>query len=841
MRKIIHIAQFASGSRTDNIGDTTLFYSAGFSKHANDVSGLFLDNPPVLSPRYASLIWRYYADVDQYIAIHVQGSHVVNSAMGRSYPFRAGYEVSRDDMNAIDYQLSSLFRHLPRIHSLPSGRVKAETEITIQPQVADRQTLNLAANILHAITSQKRLFVSLEVSDDDFRNDGVWDSVELGILLSAIESMPLSLRRYMTFGFCVDEHHAILLEDLPVVVYVKGSKMTVPAGAIQLSWQEAVKESLPLNEDIQKMVQDIHLPGAQEPILPMKRLFQSFAIYNKDPKQLHGDDWPLWLSLGHHLEELKTNDWKTYGFYLQQMDETTQTAYAEQMKKSSLSWPVEHLDNTLFTTMNYHSDEFLVLQKKTLKDYLWENRFAFLFTEGVTEELKNELNASFLQRLSLNDKQSVERWYDIFHAQNALDDERTLHTFGQLLGQYGGTALSSLDEIVNYMKRYPFIPATAFHRPAQLYLPSDLPSLSPTHQSLINGWVKAATSNIHFSSIDEIVSVIRQVSESPRHDQSLEELALQDIDPSSLGTLLRKGKAEEVLDHCETILDSCCQLPESWQHFVTGRVIPLVSDTLFNHEGVFKREKLLTVTQWPSLSTLMKSYPHLQVLIQNRMEELYDSVSCQKLSEQIIDTFVTKASLKQGKNPSQQPKPVGYKHHAEEAYPIIQHYIATLKKQDTKMAKDVEKLFKDLKNISKSQNKSRRSSLFLFLGLILGVLLTIGGWIGFQHFFPKKATPQDTTIECRALAVKPIEKGKTIKEDFDTLRISTERPLLASVCEQRYIIHEILIGDTLRIEIPNKELLDSDSLQLTTLDSKYYFRLVRYIQSKLPEHVKIAY
>ena len=108
MRKTIHIAQFASGSRTDNIGDTTLFYSAGFSKHANDVSGLFLDNPPVLSPRYASLIWRYYADVDQYIAIHVQGSHVVNSAMGRSYPFRAGYEVSRDDMNAIDLTLAAM-------------------------------------------------------------------------------------------------------------------------------------------------------------------------------------------------------------------------------------------------------------------------------------------------------------------------------------------------------------------------------------------------------------------------------------------------------------------------------------------------------------------------------------------------------------------------------------------------------------------------------------------------------------------------------------------------------------------------------------------------------------
>ena len=101
MRKKIDIAQFASGSRTDHIGDTTLFYSAGYSRHANDVSGLFIDNPPVLSPRYASVAWLYHADVDKYLLLHVQGSHVVSTALGRNYPFRAGYEVSRDDMNQI--------------------------------------------------------------------------------------------------------------------------------------------------------------------------------------------------------------------------------------------------------------------------------------------------------------------------------------------------------------------------------------------------------------------------------------------------------------------------------------------------------------------------------------------------------------------------------------------------------------------------------------------------------------------------------------------------------------------------------------------------------------------
>ena len=68
MRKKIDIAQFASGSWPDNIGDTTLFYSAGYSRHANDVSGLFLDNPPVLSPRYASVAWLYHADVDKYLS-----------------------------------------------------------------------------------------------------------------------------------------------------------------------------------------------------------------------------------------------------------------------------------------------------------------------------------------------------------------------------------------------------------------------------------------------------------------------------------------------------------------------------------------------------------------------------------------------------------------------------------------------------------------------------------------------------------------------------------------------------------------------------------------------------
>ena len=175
MVRNINIAKFASGSWPDNIGDTTLFYSAGYTRHASDVSGLFLDNPPVLSPKHASLVWRYNADVDKYILIHVQGSHVVSKALGRIYPFRAGYEVSRDDMNLIGFCLTSLFQVMPRLQKMPEGRVASDTAVNVSRPMPTNAAQVLADHIMLALIHGSPLYIALDIIGERYFGDGVFD------------------------------------------------------------------------------------------------------------------------------------------------------------------------------------------------------------------------------------------------------------------------------------------------------------------------------------------------------------------------------------------------------------------------------------------------------------------------------------------------------------------------------------------------------------------------------------------------------------------------------------------------------------------------------------------
>lgn len=356
MNTNVIISQFAAGSRPSPIGDTTLFYSAGFSKHANDVSGLFLDNPPVLSPHHASLVWRYYRDVDRYMLIHVQGSHVVSTSMGRNYPFRAGYEVSRDDMNAIGFQLSSLFSVMPRIEGMGQGRVEAIRNVSYNATTAPRSMTPLATHLCQAMLQNRRLYVGLDINGDGYRCDGIFNAPELRFILDAIESLPLSLRRHAGFGFCVDNHFSFVLDDVLLVVYENG-RMTVPQDAISLTWQQAVSTQATLDPSTFSQLLNIQLPGDKAPILTLAQLHRALAVNAKQPTQLQGDDWPIWLSLGHQLKEVPTRGWNDFHSFYNKMDASTQTAYVNSVRQASLRWSLDGFDKTLLSLMKYSPEE----------------------------------------------------------------------------------------------------------------------------------------------------------------------------------------------------------------------------------------------------------------------------------------------------------------------------------------------------------------------------------------------------------------------------------------------------------------------------------------------------
>lgn len=756
MNRNVIISQFAAGSRPSPIGDTTLFYTAGFSKHANDVSGLFLDNPPVLSPNHASLVWRYYRDVDRYMLIHVQGSHVVNTSMGRNYPFRAGYEVSRDDMNTIGFQLSALFKVMPRMTQMSLGRVEAIRSVEVSATDVQKPLTPLATHLCEAMLRNRRVYVGVDVIGDDWRGDGIFDAPQLRTILDAVESLPLSLRRHAGFAFCVDNHYSVVLDDVLLVVYENG-RMTVPQDAISLSWQQAVGTQAAIDATLLSQLLSIRLPGERTPVLALGELHRALTVNAKQPSQLHGDEWPLWLSLGHQLSELSTRGWSDFRSFYNNMDRATQAAYANSVRQASLRWSLNGFDKSLLPLINYSEEE---------------------------------------------------------HKQ----------------------------------------------------------------------WLKMAVGTVVFESVDDVVDVLASVKDDKAKNQAqppmstmLNELAVKNLKEKDLRELLATGSP---VSQCEKLLKTSMRLPESWHAFVTDKVMPAVMATLFGTNGVLKKEQLLDTKNWPRIAAIRKQSPHVYVLMEDRLQSLF-------LKEPYTQLAQTVRRMR-----------------SEEAWPIINLFITTIKKRNKKMANDMEKLFKELKGAKNKRKRSRMNIALLVGGFLCGILLTAGilmaynslfgekpkelsgaaiewvnteqenlmvrladlsEWSGLdkvsvdtfsvnnltfgktadllalnQHFYGSPSTLMTDNAKAVVFAVDE-KDGNAETMKLDTIAVTKDKSLLSSLYNKPCRVDRIIVADTVSINIPNKEWFAADSTGVTMQDTKYYFRVVKYVNERLPQGIQIAY
>lgn len=914
MRKKIDIAQFASGSWPDNIGDTTLFYSAGYSRHANDVSGLFLDNPPVLSPRYASVAWLYHADVDKYLFMHVQGSHVVNVALGRNYPFRAGYEVSRDDMNQINFSMRALVSQMPRIQGMASGRVESAHFVDVPPQSSSAEAACLMEHIEKAMITGRSLYLPLPVEGDTFRCDGVLESPELQVLLAAIEQLPLHLRRYATFAFSVDEHYSAVLNEALVVVYVADSKLEVPTDALHLPWRDAISSHAPLSKEELATLGAIQLPGANGKLLSYGELKRSFSIYNKRADELQADEWHIWLTLGHQLSDLRTDGWDTLRRYAQQMDDATRRQYLDQLRSTTLQWPIDTLDEHLYTQMGYNEEERYLLQSKALKDYLLSEgrRYSYLFDAGgLNEEQKQLLTGQFVERLHLTDRGSIERWHTIFEAQGRMNNSGVRKAFARLYETHVAPTLKTMSDIVSCMRRCPFVNASAFKKPDRIVKPERLSELSEEHQALIARWVDEAVGAIRFKHLDEVTHVLRMEQERTRRDKknaggkSLEAESLQRLTADDLRPLLRGSGGEEgVFERCEELLSACKHLPDTWDDFVTGSVIKACNQVLFGgkdaprSEALWPTDRVHDIANWPKLGKFYDRYPHAALLIAKRIEHIGSHDTADGTARKLKETF-SRPTKKGAKSEDAEAVRTPYKK-AEDAYPIIQSFLTSYKKQNRKMAKETEQIFKNLKRAKSAKQRRLRTWLYPVIGLAIGLLAGAGGMLAYYHLQqPEKkvdtstqlvltddqqenlllriadlgswetiskvvidtATVKDVNLnDVHSLnrlseayyknypfeiqPAKAVVHDTTAKEGTakgDTLNISAQAPLLRQVLDKPLQVDQLLVNDSVKVSIPTKELFGDDATKLTTQDARYYLRVIKYLRSKLPETINIAY
>ena len=730
---IIKISKYATGSWPKNIGDTTLFYSGDSSRHAKDVEGFFLDNPPRLSPDCAGLVWRYYQDTDRYLLIHVQGSQVVNAALGRNYPFRAGYEVSRDDMNAIKFNIPAVLKAVPRIANMQGDRVPLETEVDDKTRWPKGQQM-LMENILNAFYAGQKLYIALDVNGRKYYEDGIFDAPELKMLLGAIHQMPEDVQRYMWFAFCVDSNYDYVLDDVPIVVYLADRNINTADGE-KTSWEKVTTESLFKGNNPQPF--NFTLPGKNELLMPFSELRSAAVVAAKKVDELNGEEWQVWRNTGHDLSEINTNGWNEFAHFVERMDEKTRSEYIDSVRAASLKWDLTGLSEELYEQMDYDESRKSALRRKAevLKSMLQgKDTYRFLYPKGqLTADALEAVDAKFLEKLNLQTKEEIEKWYRIFEKYGRLDNKEVEKTFAMLFEKHIFRSLYTTDEVLECMREYPFIPGKKYQKPINFTPPTknQLTGIKTELRKVVEKWVEEEAKSYSFDRIEDVIKSLRNV----RKLNEVEKKALEEISKERVVQLLtestqgRKSRDNSTLDACENLLAAIASLPylsRSWQEKAEETFLPAVEEALMD-TGEFSKEKLLDVARWAGLGRVMKNHPGVFLFARKQMEAQINYLNDTELKGDVIRHFF----IDEEKAGEHQPnykygnKAIHDEIETTEAYPLIKTFIKILEKMNKKDdVKDLRILFKKLKYVKDEKMRHLHFCLTLGICFLAGLVVS---------------------------------------------------------------------------------------------------------------------
>jgi hypothetical protein len=874
MSTTINIPKRASGAQKDQIGDGTLFYTGDVSDFNKSLSGWFIDNPPVLSKHHASLVWRYNHSLDRYILIHVQGSQVVSEAMGRYYPFRAGYEVSRDDMNKIGFSLTSLFAALPRIATMTYGRVELETVVKDRLSMPTSNAATLAHNIQAAIITGRRLMVEVTPkSDGSWREDGIFNCLEMDTVVSAIDSMDIKLRRYATFAFCVDENFEPVLDGVPVVFYREGSALKRGQRDLCMTWLEATSRRMPLSAAESRIAAVFPYPGEKEPLMTIEDMLKAYGIFSKDVAELKDSEWNLWLRLGHQLGEIMPTGWEQFKNYYDKMSGDVRKQFAALVHGASLKWEIDGLNRELFTVVNdakaYSADEVKTLQRKALQEHLENGRYRFLFADGVPEEMLEGLNAKYLDSLKLSSLESIEKWYGIYKEQKRMKEPGVEDTFNRLIAPCA-TRLESLREIVDFMKKYPFVPVKVYRKPAKITSVPSTKGLNEEQQALVDRWIEEASKTHSFDDLKAVVNQVTKIKQGDDTD-SIQAEGLKNLGKDKLMALLKQANNKGLLGLIESLLKNAKGLPKYWEGF-KDIVVPTVKEFLFGKESKWNPAYMMDVKNWTNLASTEDNYPKVYDLIKETFGEALENSTRSGIDKLADDVVRYYAPIESGRGDG------------HETNDLVEQFIEFLNKIKYDNVNEIE----DMLNLSSRRNGTRSLIIGTLAGLVLGGILGFMGYKLLNKQQPSEAQthyavqfmPQEKQNLMLMLALLPdsinevycdslvlsmdsvrnnlsflkLWNDASLKafEQMDSARISVSpvnaheaypdgnsrvisqnKSLLATMLELGCKVDTVTVlgRDVAAIPIPNDSIIGNP--QATALPNDYYFKVVKYIDSQL--------
>lgn len=387
-----NIYKIAYGSLLTTPGDSVLYYTGDISSRARGINGIFVDNPPVLDPSHATLIWRYYADSDRYVFMHIQGSYALFPAQGRVYPYRAAFEVTRADVNALadsarHFPIAALVAAMPRIdEEATETSAKKQPATPVDISISGETTTEastLADNITFAIYTGQRLHIELPPQASALKNNDIFDAPQLATLLAAIEQLPVGLARYASFAFCADEHHAAVTDDVLIMLYPNEK---VPAGVKAHAWETLISQGPNYDSKGERdkaffQLVANNLPGGKDkPLLSGSMMLETFrkniANYSRletaGCAKLKADELEVWLGpLGHKVEELPAKHWHDVRDYCARLKGSKHLAgYIKLHRSEALAWTnLDGLDEATVKAFALNPEEYKALRKKAFETF----------------------------------------------------------------------------------------------------------------------------------------------------------------------------------------------------------------------------------------------------------------------------------------------------------------------------------------------------------------------------------------------------------------------------------------------------------------------------------------
>lgn len=232
------------GSLVHIQGDTVLAYTDAIS-HQADAIGMELNGLDgiTLPKEYATLLFMLNPENQRYTFIHYQGSHVEFPQNARYYTTRCIYEMSKEDMERLDYLYSNLVQVLPRIQRQEHLDLNASKVINVEQQrpyaynQLSHEERTIYRHILASIANNTQLWIQLDNQYSDYKENGVFHSPKLNAILKAIDTLPRELRTYASLAFSTNGVPHGLVEQSLIVAYHANPCLSVnDMQGVHLDW-----------------------------------------------------------------------------------------------------------------------------------------------------------------------------------------------------------------------------------------------------------------------------------------------------------------------------------------------------------------------------------------------------------------------------------------------------------------------------------------------------------------------------------------------------------------------------------------------------------------------------